>query len=102
MMSGFQNGDYIYAHNGQTVHLRLTLGALAEICSRLHVEDISELSTRIRSADKEIMIIVFNALSRFYKLEDIDFSDLNLQMAMPALAQILETAFAPLTREASS
>ena len=102
MMSGFQNGDYIYAHNGQTVHLRLTLGALAEICSRLNVEDISELSTRIRSADKEIMIIVFNALSRFYKLEDIDFSDLNLQMATPALAQILETAFAPLTREASS
>ena len=100
MMSGFQNGDYIYAHNGQTVHLRLTLGALAEICSRLNVEDISELSTRIRSADKENIIIIYNALYRFSQTVEADFSDLNLQMAMPALAQILETAFAPLTREA--
>ncbi len=95
-MTGFQRGDYIFNYQGRSLYLRLTLGALAEICARLNVRNIFELSKRIRDADRDNIVLIFRALSRPAQHEEPDFSDLNLHEAMPVLADVFETAFAPL------
>ncbi len=96
-MTGFQKGDYIFSFEGKPVYLRLTLGALAEICARLNVENIAELSTRIRMAKKPDIAIIFSALSRPAHADYFDFFAINLSKAMPALADIFEINFAPLS-----
>lgn len=96
-MAGVQRGDCIFNYQGRSLYLRLTLGALAEICARLNVKNIFELSKRIRDADRDHIIFIFGALSRSAHHEEPDFSDLNLHEAMPVLADVFETAFAPLS-----
>lgn len=99
---GFQKGDYIFAFGGKPVYLRLTLGALAEILARLDADNISALSQKIKRADSSDIAIIFAALSRPAHGDDFKFKDLNLQMAMPALADIFETAFASLSKGETS
>ena len=96
--TGFQKGDYIFVHGGRPAYLRLTLGALAEISARLDAENIAILSQKIRRAEPEDIIAVFTALSRPAHGENFKFKDLDLQTAMPALADIFETGFAPLSK----
>lgn len=98
-MTGFQKGDYIFVHDGKPVYLRLTLGALSEICTRLDTPDFSHLSKRIRRAEKEDIAIIFRALSRPAHADSFNFSALNIAEAMPALATVFETAFSALTKE---
>lgn len=99
-MTGFQKGDYIFNYNGRVIYLRLTLGALAEIFARLELDDIKAVSARIRKAKRADIINIFSALSRPAHTDDINFDNLNLQKAMPVLADIFETAFAPMAEAA--
>ena len=48
---GFQRGDQRLTLQKQTYGLRLTMGALAEITSRLSARGPQELSLRLRSID---------------------------------------------------
>ena len=96
-MSGFQRGDYIFNHAGKAVFLRLTLGGLAEMFSQESINTISDLSACIRAADEMDIINIFSILSRPVHADTIEFSDLNIETALPVLADIFEMAFAPLS-----
>lgn len=100
-MTGFCKGDYIFPYEGKAVHLRLTLGALAEICAALNSENPIEIAAKLRSLSKREMIIIFKALARPVHKYTYTFSKLDLNTSLTALAEIFETAFAPLTMEAS-
>lgn len=101
-MTGFRKGDYIFQYEGQAVYLRLTLGALAEICAALNSENPLEIAAKVRSLSLKEMIIIFSALSRPVHQNTINFSKLNLTQALPVLATIIETTFAPLSPEVAS
>lgn len=98
-MTSFRKGDYIFQYEGQVVYLRLTLGALAEICATLNSENPIEVAARIRTLSTDEMILIFKALSRPVHKEKYMFLKLNLSQSLPVIATIIETAFAPLTAE---
>ena len=49
--SSYQPGDRVISVGGREVRLRLTLGALAEICDRLGTRDTGELAERLARAE---------------------------------------------------
>ncbi len=100
----FQRGDIHIILSGRSYALRLTLGALAEISSRLSVRGPQELSLRLRKlspADGRVLLacVMRPCLSPLVGSAAIaepaaDFSPRDIARALPAICQLFEEAFA--------
>lgn len=62
--NGFQRGDRVLSLGAREVRFRLTLGALAEICTRLHTWTPHELAVAIRAGDPKDLDALITALLR--------------------------------------
>lgn len=99
----FQRGDVPITLSGQDYILRLTMGALAEISSRLSVRGPQDLSLRLRNlspADGRVLLacVMRPCLS---PLADghagaalaVHFTAQDVARAMPSVCQLFEEAF---------
>lgn len=89
---GFQRGDVIFSQNGRTYYLRLTLGALAEICARLEQSAPLALAESLKTADIHVLSVLLRALARPAHGE-IKIEEFNAAQALTAIAEIFERAF---------
>ena len=96
----FQNGDQSIVMDGTVYSLRLTMGALAEITSRLSVSGPQELSLRLRSlsaADGRLLLacMMRPCLPSKVKVSRLAdrFSDSDIAAAMPVICRLFEEAF---------
>ncbi len=100
-MSAYRKGDASLAVGAETVTLRLTLGALAEIEDRLGGGDFSELTRRLERPSICQLMILIEALSagggRRLSVYDLQSADIDLAEAARGVAQ----AFAALAPQAS-
>ena len=97
---GFQRGDQQIVINGISYGLRLTLGALAEITSRLSVSGPQELSGRLRRltpADGRVLLACVMRPCLPSKVHIIrlaaHFSNGDIAAAMPVICRLFEEAF---------
>jgi hypothetical protein len=97
-MRGFQRGDVIFSHGGSAYYLRLTLGALAEICAVSECDNAEGLAQILRLKKPELIAKFLIALGRPAH-GDITFKNIDMGTAMTALANVFERAFAPLSQQ---
>ena len=100
----FQRGDIHITLAGQSYGLRLTMGALAEISSRLSVRGPQDLSLRLRNlspADGRVLLACvmrpcLSPLAGSAALAEpaANFSRQDIVRALPAICQLFEQAFA--------
>ena len=97
---GFQRGDQRLTLQKQTYGLRLTMGALAEITSRLSARGPQELSLRLRSIDVAEGRVLLACVMRPCLPLGIDvtrlaasFSEDDVVMVMPVICRLFEEAF---------
>ena len=96
-MGSFRKGDLIVSFEGRQLYLRLTLGALAEICTVLGSQNPRALAEQIKTGERSKVIAIIQALARPMQPEPVDVSTLETRVALDAIADIFEAAFAPLT-----
>ncbi|MEE9347599.1 MAG: hypothetical protein V3U82_05350 [Robiginitomaculum sp.] len=96
-MGGFVRGDVIFSHQGKPYYLRLTLGALAEICAFCDCNNPAGLAKVLRGAEPEVIIKFITALARPAH-GNLEFKNLNMAEVMAGLADVFERAFAPLSK----
>jgi len=97
---GFQSGDGAILIDGTSYNLRLTMGALAEINSRLSASGPQELSLRLRSLKADDGRVLLACMMRpclpskvnVIRLAD-HFSDGDIAAAMPVICRLFEEAF---------
>ena len=96
----FQSGDQSVLIKGTSYSLRLTMGALAEINSRLSVSGPQELSLRLRSlklADGRVLLACMMRPCLPSRVNVIrlaaHFSDGDIAAAMPAICRLFEEGF---------
>lgn len=99
-MSGFQKGDQRLLIEGKTYGLRLTMGALAEITSRLSTAGPKQLSARLRrlsAADGRVLLAcVMRPCLPYGVCADssaASFSDSQIAKALPIICRLFEQAF---------
>ena len=97
---GFQRGDQRLTIKDQTYGLRLTMGALAEITSRLSASGPQELSLRLRSMSVAEGRVLLACVMRPCLPLGADvtglaasFSDEDIAQAMPQMCKLFEEAF---------
>ncbi len=97
---GFQRGDEQIVMNGMSYGLRLTLGALAEITSRLSASGPQELSGRLRRltpSDGRMLLACVMRPCLPSKVNIIrlaaHFSNVDIAAAMPVICRLFEEAF---------
>ena len=97
---GFQRGDQRLTIKDQTYGLRLTMGALAEITSRLSASGPQELSLRLRSIDVAEGRVLLACVMRPCLPLGADvtglaasFSDEDIAQAMPIICRLFEDSF---------
>jgi hypothetical protein len=97
---GFQSGDGSILIDGRTYNLRLTMGALAEITSRLSVSGPQELSFHLRSltaADGRVLLACMMRPCLPSKVNVIrlaaHLSDSDIAAAMPIICRLFEEGF---------
>ena len=97
---GFQRGDQRLTLQDQTYGLRLTMGALAEITSRLSASGPQELSLRLRSMSVAEGRVLLACVMRPCLPLGADvtglaasFSDEDIAQAMPIICRLFEDSF---------
>jgi len=97
---GFQTGDQSIVMSGISYQLRLTMGALAEITSRLSASGPQELSLRLRSltaADGRVLLacMMRPCLPSRVNVSRLaaQFSDSDIAAAMPIICRLFEEGF---------
>ena len=97
---GFQRGDQRLTIKDQTYGLRLTMGALAEITSRLSASGPQELSLRLRSIDVAEGRVLLACVMRPCLPLGADvtglaasFSDEDIAQAMLIICRLFEDSF---------
>jgi len=97
---GFQRGDQRLTIKNQTYGLRLTMGALAEITSRLSASGPQELSLRLRSMSVAEGRVLLACVMRPCLPLGADvtglaasFSDEDIAQAMPIICRLFEDSF---------
>ena len=97
---GFQRGDQRLTIKDQTYGLRLTMGALAEITSRLSANGPQELSLRLRSMSVAEGRVLLACVMRPCLPLGADvtglaasFSDEDIAQAMPIICRLFEDSF---------
>ena len=97
---GFQSGDQSILVCGRAYSLRLTMGALAEMSSRLLASGPQELSLRLRSlsvADGRVLLacVMRPCLPAKVNVSRLAarFSDSDIAEAMPVICRLFEEAF---------
>lgn len=97
---GFQRGDQRLTLQKQTYGLRLTMGALAEITSRLSARGPQELSLRLRSIDVAEGRVLLACVMRPCLPLGADvtglaasFSEDDIARVMPVICRLFEEAF---------
>ena len=97
---GFQRGDQRLTIKNQTYGLRLTMGALAEITSRLSASGPQDLSLRLRSFDVAEGRVLLACVMRPCLPLGADvtglaasFSDEDIAQAMPIICRLFEDSF---------
>ena len=97
---GFQRGDQRLTIKDQTYGLRLTMGALAEITSRLSASGPQELSLRLRSMSVAEGRVLLACVMRPCLPLGADvtglaasFSDEDIAQAMPIICRLFEDSF---------
>lgn len=97
---GFQKGDQQIVINGISYGLRLTMGALVEITSRLSVSGPQELSGRLRHltpVDGRVLLVCVMRPCLPSKVNIIrlaaNFSGGDIAAAMPVICRLFEEAF---------
>ena len=93
----FQPGDVHVQIKGEPVTLRLTLGALAHISSRLSAPSPRALSSALRSLTPEQARVLLSCLS-CPPLPEADgsvglVSETDVQRLLPDICRVFETAF---------
>lgn len=103
---GYQKGDQQIVIEGKTYGLRLTMGALAELNTRLSANGPSELSARLRqlsAADARVLLTCVmrpclppdcSASGACAQSLAASFSGSDIAEAMPAICTLFEQAFA--------
>lgn len=91
-MTGYQRGDYIYSQDGKRHFLRLTLGALAEICAQFDIDSPLALAKTLRAPSQESLAKILTALARPAH-GDVSFKAIKPETAMTAIAVLFEAAF---------
>lgn len=96
----FQKGDQLISIGTSSVTLRLTIGALAEINSRLGASGPQSLSGRLRrftpSQGRELLACLMRPNSPLPGSADRSaalISDADIARAMPAICRLFEEAF---------
>lgn len=95
----FQLGDGLWRFQGRTYLLRLTLGGLAELSSRLSLSGPDALASTLRSMSPETGRVLLEVLLRpALPLEDAGPSAAALQnadivTALPIICEVFEYAF---------
>ena len=96
----FQSGDQSIVMDGTVYSLRLTMGALAEMSSRLSASGPQELSLRLRSlstADGRVLLACMMRPCLPSKVNVIrlaaEFTDSDIAAAMPILCRLFEEGF---------
>lgn len=97
---GFQTGDQQIVIKGKSYVLRLTMGALAEITSRLSVSGPQELSGRLRHVTPRDGRVLLACVMRPCLPSKVNiirlaahFSDGDIAAALPAICRLFEEAF---------
>ena len=97
---GFQRGDQRLTLQKQTYGLRLTMGALAEITSRLSARGPQELSLRLRSIDVAVGRVLLACVMRPCLPLGADvtglaasFSGEDIAQVMPIICGLFEDSF---------
>jgi len=97
---GFQSGDESFVIDGKPYGLRLTLGVLAELNSRLSVKGPRDLSLRLRAlspAEGRVLLacVMRPCLSQGADVTGLaaNFSQSDIARAMPAICRLFEEAF---------
>lgn len=97
---GYQCGDQLVTLQKTTYGLRLTMGALAEITSRLSAKGPQELSLRLRSIDVAEGRVLLACVMRPCLPLGIDvtglaasFSEDDVAGVMPVICRLFEEAF---------
>ena len=100
-MMSFQLGDEMVLLKGKHYSLRLTMGALAELNTRLSVKGPQELSLRLRtlsSDDGRVLLACVMRPCLPIKSDHIrlaaNFSDREISQAVLAVCRLFEEAFA--------
>lgn len=89
----FQRGDAIVSLSGGTVHLRLTLGGLAEISQTLEVAGPQALMGKLSTLGPASCISLLKILTRPSGACAAVPSDTDLVQILPALCEVFEHAF---------
>ena len=97
---GFQRGDQRVTLQDKTYGLRLTMGALAELTSRLSANGPRELSLRLRSINAADGRVLLACVMRpcFPLGADVtglaaSFSEDDIARVMPVICRLFEEAF---------
>ena len=97
---GFQSGDQSIVMDGTVYSLRLTIGALAEMSSRLSASGPQELSGRLRSLSVADGRVLLACMMRPCLPTKVDvsrlatrFSDGDIAEAMPVICRLFEEVF---------
>lgn len=97
---GFQKGDQQIVIDGTTYGLRLTMGALAELNSRLSAKGPQDLSGRLRSltlADGRVLLACVMRPCIPCRVVHggpaASFSDTQVAAALPVICRLFEEAF---------
>jgi len=96
----FQRGDKRIVINDKPYGLRLTMGVLAEINSRLSVKGPQQLSARLRSLNAAEGRVLLACTMRpclpregCIAMPAENFSDVEIARAMPVICKLFEEAF---------
>ena len=99
-MSGFQRGDKKIVIDNKTYGLRLTMGALAELNTRLSTGGTQGLSLRLRGltpADGRVLLACVMRPCLSQQLDHTEpaahSSDADIAAAMPMICRLFEEAF---------
>lgn len=96
----YQKGDGLITVSGQEYGLRLTMGALAELDTRLSLSGPAALANRLRQlSSKEARVLLACVMRPCAPSKDVDasaasFSDAEIAGVMPSVCALFEEAFA--------
>ena len=96
---GYQKGDGIITVAGQDYGLRLTMGALAELDTRLSLSGPTALATRFKQASREEASVLLACVmrpclpSRNAPPLAANFTDADIAKALPDICRLFEEAF---------
>ncbi|MGV6800757.1 MAG: gene transfer agent family protein [bacterium] len=95
-MTKTERGDVSLDIDGQTLNLRLTLGALAEIEEALRVDDLTSLVQRLSNPSTNDILVIVSILARAggtpLPLDLLRNKKINLKQVLSAITASFKTA----------